>query len=256
MVRGTRTSQQQTFMTTLSTGQLSKIFVEAADTLTDDFDLRAFLHMLTIRTADLVGAAAVGMLLADENDELQFMAASRDDAKWLELFQLQSHEGPCLEAFRTGHPVVNVDLPAAGGRWPLFAPRAVEAGFRSVHAFPLRVRHKVIGALNVFGTTAGADFDDNDVPIVQAVADVAAIGLLQQRALRREQTLTEQLQHALQSRIIIEQAKGVIIRAYGVSPDEAFALIRNHSRRSNTRITELAGTIVTDPANVPDLTPP
>jgi GAF domain-containing protein len=243
-------------MTTLSSGQLSKIFVEAADTLTDDFDLHDFLHMLTVRTADLVGAAAVGMLLADGDDELQFMAASQDNAKWLELFQLQTHEGPCLEAFRTGHPVVNADLPAAGGRWPLFAPRAVAAGFRSVHAFPLRVRHKVIGALNVFGAAVGTGFDDADVPVVQALADVAAIGLLQQRALLREQTLTDQLQHALRSRVIIEQAKGVIIRAYGVSPDDAFALIRTYSRRSNTRIADLADIIVADPANVPDLTPP
>jgi GAF domain-containing protein len=241
-------------MTTLSTEQLSKIFVEAADTLTDEFNLRDFLHMLTVRTADLVGAAAVGMLLADEHNELQFMAASQDNAKWLELFQLQSHEGPCLEAFRSGRPVVNADLPAAGGRWPLFAPRAVEAGFRSVHAFPLRVRHKVIGALNVFGATVGADFDEADVPIVQALADVAAIGLLQQRALLREQTLTDQLQHALESRVVIEQAKGVIIRAFGVSPDTAFTLIRTYARRNNTRIADLAGIIVTDPANVPDLT--
>ncbi|WP_203843364.1 GAF and ANTAR domain-containing protein [Winogradskya humida] len=243
-------------MTTLSTGQLSKIFVEAADTLTAEFNLRDFLHMLTKRTADLVGAAAVGMLLADEHDELQFMAASQDNAMWLELFQLQSQEGPCLEAFRSGHPVVNADLPAAGGRWPLFAPRAVAAGFQSVHAFPLRVRREVIGALNVFGTVVGADFDDADVPIVQALADVAAIGLLQQRALLREQTLTDQLQHALESRVIIEQAKGVIIRAYDVSPDEAFTLLRTYSRRNSRRIADLALAIVTDPANIPDLTRP
>ncbi|MGX6607214.1 GAF and ANTAR domain-containing protein [Micromonosporaceae bacterium Da 78-11] len=241
-------------MNALSTGQLSKIFVEAADTLTDGFNLRDFLHMLTVRTADLVGAAAVGMLLADEHHELQFMAASQEDAKWLELFQLQSHEGPCLEAFRSGHPVINVDLPAAAERWPLFAPRAVAAGFRSVHAFPLRVRHEVIGALNVFGTMVCADFDDADVPIVQALADVAAIALLQQRALLREQTLTDQLQRALDSRVIIEQAKGVVIRAYGVSPDKAFAMIRAYSRRHNKRIADLADTIVTDPADLPDLT--
>jgi GAF domain-containing protein len=230
-------------MTSLSTGQLSKIFVEAADTLTDDFDLREFLHMLTIRTADLVGAAAVGMLLADEHDELHSMAASQDKAKWLELFQLQNHEGPCLEACRTGRPVVGADLPAAGSRWPLFAP-------------PLRVRHEVIGALNGFGVTAGADFDDADVPIVQAVADIAAIGLLQQRVLLREQTLTDQLQHALDSRGVIEQAKGVIMRASDVGPDQAFALIGAFARRHNTRIADLAGAIVADPAHVPDLTQP
>ena len=240
-------------MTSLSAGQLSKIFVEAADTLTDEFDLANFLHMLTVRTADMVGAAAVGMLLADKNGQLQFRAASQDNAKWLELFQLQTQEGPCLEAFRTAEPVVNADLPAAGARWPLFAPRAVEAGFRSVHAFPLRVRQEVIGALNVFGTAVGAEFDHADVPIVQALADIAAIGLMQQRALVREQALTEQLQHALNSRVIIEQAKGVISHAYGVSPDEAFALIRNHSRRRRNRVADLAHTIVTDLPAVPDL---
>jgi GAF domain-containing protein len=241
-------------MTTVTTGQLSKIFVEVADTLTDDFDLRDFLHMLTVRTAGLIGAAAVGMLLADERNELQFVAASQDNAKWLELFQLQSREGPCLEAFRFGRPVVNADLPAASGRWPLFAPRAVAAGFRSVHAFPLRVRQEVIGALNVFGATVGADFDDADVPIVQALADVAAIGLLHHRALQRAQTLTDQLQRALESRVVIEQAKGVVVHAFGVSPDEAFRLIRTYSRRRNTRIADLTAAIVSDPANVPDLT--
>lgn len=241
-------------MTTISTSQLSKTFVEVADTLTDDFDLDDFLHMLTVRTADLIGAAAVGMLLADENDELQFRAASQDNAKWLELFQLQSHEGPCLEAFRTGRPVINADLPTASHRWPLFAPRAVAAGFQSVHAFPLRVRQQVIGALNVFGATVGAGFDDADVPIVQSLADVAAIGLLHQRARQRAQTLTDQLQRALESRIIIEQAKGVIIHAFDVSLDEAFRLIRAYSRRRNTRIADLTAAIVSDPANVPDLT--
>jgi GAF domain-containing protein len=241
-------------MTALSTSQLSKIFVEVADTLTDDFDLRDFLHMLTVRTASLLGAAAVGMLLADDRNELQFMAASQDNAMWLELFQVQSHEGPCLEAFRTGRPVVNIDLPTASGRWPLFAPRAVSAGFQSVHAFPLRVRKEMIGALNVFGATVGAGFDDADMPIVQALADVAAIALLHQRALQRAQTLTDQLKRALESRIIIEQAKGVIIRAFDVGPDEAFRLIRSYSRRRNIRIADLTAAIVSDPANVPDLT--
>ncbi|MEU8821585.1 GAF and ANTAR domain-containing protein [Actinoplanes sp. NPDC048796] len=241
-------------MTALSSGQLSRIFVEAADTLTDDFDLRDFLHMVTVHAAGLIGATAAGMLLADDHHELQFMAASQDNAKWLELFQLQSREGPCLEAFRSGRPVAETHLSAASGRWPLFAPRAVAAGFRTVHAFPLRVRHEVIGALNVFGTAAGAGFDAAGVPVVQALADVAAIGLLHQRALLREQTLTEQLQHALDSRVIIEQAKGVIMHAFDVDAVEAFRLIRGYSRRRNTRIADLAASIVTDPAHIPDLT--
>jgi GAF domain-containing protein len=176
------------------------------------------------------------------------MAASDENTALLELFQVQNHEGPCLDAFNTAHPVVNADLAAATGRWPRFAPRATAAGFRSVHAFPLRLRSEVIGALNVFGADTGSSLDDADVPIVQALADVAAIGLLQERAIRRSEILTEQLQGALNSRIVIEQAKGAVAQAHGVSVDEAFGLIRGFARRHNRRLSEVAQAVVTDPA--------
>jgi AmiR/NasT family two-component response regulator len=130
------------------------------------------------------------------------------------------------------------------------------AGFRSVHAFPLRLRNEVIGALNVFGDQPGITLDATDVSIVQALADVAAIGLLQERAIRRGEILTEQLQGALNSRIIIEQAKGATAQARGVSVDEAFTLIRNYARRTNRRLSDVARTIVTDPTSLPDLTNP
>lgn len=243
-------------MTAVSAERLAKIFVEVADTLVDEFDLLDFMHMLADRTAALVGASAVGMLLADQRGRLEFLAASDENTRLLELFQVQNHEGPCLDAFRTAIPVVNADLTEAAGRWPRFAPRAAAAGFRSVHAFPLRLRRDVIGALNVFGEQPGRTLDDADVPIVQALADVAAIGLLQERAIRRGETLTEQLQGALNSRIVIEQAKGAIAQAYGVSVDEAFALVRNYARRNNLRLGDVAYTIVTGPAGLPDLVTP
>ena len=241
-------------MTTVSAERLATIFVEVADTLVDEFDLLEFLHMLTDRTADLVGAAAVGLVLADQDGRLEFMAGSNEEAKVLELFQLQTHEGPCLEAFRTGQPVINVNLRAAGPRWPRFAPHAAATGFQSVHAFPMRLRSQTIGALNVFGDTEGGDFDEADVPVVQALADVAAIALLQERAIHRGEVLTEQLQGALNSRIVIEQAKGAVAQAQHVSVDEAFARIRSYARGNNKKLTEVAHGIVAGQSTLPDVT--
>jgi GAF domain-containing protein len=235
-------------MTTVSAQRLATIFVEVADTLVDEFDLIDFLHMLTDRATSLVDAAAVGIVLADPRGRLEFMAGSNESVKLLELFQLQNHEGPCLEAFQTGQPVINVDLSAASDRWPRFAPRATAVGFQAVHAFPLRLRQQVIGAMNVFGATKGGDFQDTDVTVMQALADVASIALLQERAIRRGEVLSEQLQGALNSRIVIEQAKGAVAQARGVSVDEAFASIRSYARSNNQRLTDVAHRIVADPA--------
>src|SRR4030095_10359429 len=163
----------------------------------------------------LVAPAAVGIVLADPRGRLEFMAGSNENVKILELFQLQNQEGPCLEAFHTAQPVINVDLGAAGDRWPKFAPRATALGFQAVHAFPLRLRQQVIGAMNVFGATKGGELHDTDVAVMQAVADVASIGLIQERAIRRGEVLTEQLQGALNSRVVIEQAKGAVAQARG-----------------------------------------
>jgi transcriptional regulator with GAF, ATPase, and Fis domain len=239
-------------MTTVSAERLARIFVEVADTLVDEFDLMEFLHMLADRAAALVDASAVGLLLADQRGQLEFVAGSDENVRLLELFQIQNQEGPCLDAFRFANSVINADLRAAGTRWPRFAPRATAAGFRSVHAFPMRLRNEVIGALNLFSSSVGA-FDEADVRIVQALADVASIGLLQERAIHRGEILTEQLQGALNSRIVIEQAKGVIAQIQGVSVDEAFAEIRAYARRTNRRLNEVSQAIVTDLTSIPEL---
>jgi len=243
-------------MTTVSAERLAKIFVEVADTLVDEFDLVEFLQMLADHAAGLVDASAVGILLADQNGRLQFMAASDESAKLLELFQIQNQEGPCLDAFNTATPVINADLRTAGARWPLFGPRAAASGFLSVHAFPLRLRNELIGAMNVFGTSVTAVLDAADVQVVQALADVAAIGLLQERAISRGEILTEQLQAALNSRIIIEQAKGAIAQAQGVTVDVAFTVIRAYARSTNSRLVDVAQLIVTDLASIPALAQP
>ncbi|GLY05059.1 GAF and ANTAR domain-containing protein [Actinoplanes sp. NBRC 101535] len=243
-------------MSGVSAERLATVFVEVADTLVDEFDLLDFLHMLTDRARSLVDAAAAGLMLADERGRLEFMAGSDENVRLIELFQLQTDQGPCLEAYRTGQPVINIDLASAAGRWPRFAPRASEAGFRSVHAFPLRLRSQVIGALNIFGSTTGGDFSAADVPIMQALADVATIGLMQERAIRRSEALTEQLQGALNSRIIIEQAKGALAQVQDIGVDEAFRRIRAYARNHNRRLTEVAELVVTDLASLPGLTRP
>ena len=239
----------------IATEDLATLFVEVADTLVVDFDIVDFLHMVTTRTADISRADAAGLLLADERGRLQFMAASTESVKMLELFQLQSEDGPCLDCYSFGIPVVNTDLARATSRWPRFAPEAVTAGYRAVHAFPLRHRDNVIGALNLFMTRVG-QVDADDIKVIQSLADVATIGLLQQRALAHSELLTEQLQAALNSRVTIEQAKGALSRMRNVSVDDAFTLMRDHSRRNHLRLTDLALAVVTDPESHPELTRP
>ena len=242
-------------MTSIAPERLAAVFVEVADTLVDDFDLIEFLQTVTTRAAELGDASAAGLLLADHRGELQFMAASDERTRLLELFQVQGNEGPCLDAYRDGAPVINSELDDGATRWPTFAPRAVAAGFRSVHAFPLRLRGESIGALNLFGTEGGR-MEPADVEIIQALADVATIGLLHERAVRRAEVFAEQLQGALNSRVTIEQAKGALAQIHGVDVDTAFDRLRQYARSHHLRLSELAHTIVTDPASLPELTTP
>jgi len=222
--------------------QLADVFVEMADTLVDDFDVIDFLHVLTERCVQLLDVSAAGLLLTDQHNTLQVVAASSERTRLLELFQLQTDEGPCVDCFHTGQPVSVADLSSAG-RWPRFTAVAAEAGFAAVHALPMRLRADVIGAVNLFGTQPGA-LDGEKLRIGQALADVATIGLLQQRAIRQRDTLTEQLQHALNSRILIEQAKGVLAERYHLDVADAFALLRDGARSRKRRLSELAQAIV------------
>jgi transcriptional regulator with GAF, ATPase, and Fis domain len=218
------------------------VFVEMADTLVDDFDVIEFLHTLTERCVQLLGVSAAGLLLTDEHDTLQVVAASSERTRLLELFQLQTDQGPCVDCFRTGRPTSVADLPTAG-RWPRFTAAAAEVGFSAVHALPMRLRAEVIGALNLFDA-GPSTLDERKLRVGQALADVATIGLLQQRAIQRRDTLTEQLQTALSSRILIEQAKGVLAERLQVDMADAFALLRNHARSHNRRLSDLAQAVV------------
>ena len=239
-------------MSRIAAERLAETFVELADTLVADFDLIEFLQGLTARTSDLTGAHAVGLLMADARDQLHFMAASDERIHLLELFQVQVDEGPCRDSYRLGHPVAVADLRRTGGRWPTFAPAAIEAGFRSVHAFPLRLRQQVIGCMGLFHTDSH-EVAPGDARITQALADVATIGILQQRAVRHGEVLAGQLQGALDSRVVIEQAKGVVAQRYGVGMDEAFSLLRTYCRNTHQRLNEVARLIVADGSRIPDL---
>jgi transcriptional regulator with GAF, ATPase, and Fis domain len=218
---------------------LSDTFVGLADTMVADFDVIDFLHMLTDRSVRLLSVSAAGVMLADPRGELRVAAASSEAAGLVELFQIQNDEGPCLDCFRTGRPVTAADLATLDQRWPRFAAAATQGGFVSVHALPMRLRDQVVGALNLFGTRAGR-LDPADLRVGQALADVATIGLLQERNVRRADTLAEQLQAALNSRVVIEQAKGKLAERLGVDMDRSFSMLRDYARNSNQRLTEVA----------------
>jgi transcriptional regulator with GAF, ATPase, and Fis domain len=218
---------------------LSETFVELTDTMVADFDVIDFLHVLTDRSVRLLDVSAAGLLLADPRGELRVVAASSEAARLLELFQLQNDQGPCLDCFRTGKPVWAEDLYAQAQRWPRFAAAARQSGFAAVQALPMRLRDQVIGALNLFRGSSGA-FDPGDVRIGQALADVATISLLHERSVRQSDVLNEQLLTALNSRVVIEQAKGKLAERLGLDMEQAFVLLRDYARNHNLRLAELA----------------
>jgi len=229
--------------------QLPDVFIGLSDTLVADFDVIDFLHVLTTRCVQLLGVSAAGLLLTDERDTLRVVAASSERTMLLELFQLQTDQGPCVDCSHTGQPVSVANLPAAG-RWPRFTAAAAEVGFSAVHALPMRLRTEVIGALNLFDTGPGA-LDERKLCIGQALADVATIGLLQQRAIHHRDILTEQLQTALSSRILIEQAKGVLAERLQLDMADAFTLLRGTARINNRRLSDLAQVIVDGSEQLP-----
>jgi GAF domain-containing protein len=228
----------------MDTDLLSDTFVDLADTMVADFDVIDFLHLLTDRTVLLLAASAAGVVLADPRGELRVAAASSEKAGLVELFQLQNDQGPCLDCFRTGRPISAADLTGPDQRWPRFAQAATQAGFRTVEALPMRLRDQVIGALNLFRAEP-SPFETADLRIAQALADVATIGLLHERNVRRSETVAEQLQAALNSRVMIEQAKGKLAERYGIDMDRAFTMLRDYARNTNQHLTDVARDFVT-----------
>ncbi|WP_405653624.1 ANTAR domain-containing protein [Streptomyces sp. NBC_00019] len=231
---------------------LAKTFVELADNLVADFDLIDFLRLLTDRCVSMLDASAAGVLLADRDGKLRVMAASDERVRLLELFQLQNDEGPCLECFRSGTPVLVPDLTREVDRWPHFVTAAHRSGFGAVQALPMRLRDETVGALNLFHATPGP-FDPAGTLIGQALADVATISLLQQRSTHRSTVLNEQLQTALNSRVLIEQAKGKLAERQNIDMEQAFTALRGYARSHNRRLSEVARAFIDASEPLPGL---
>ncbi len=213
--------------------------VEMADTLVDDYDIVDLLTSLSDRCVHLLGVSAAGVMLASPEGRLELVASSSEAMRMLELFELQAQEGPCLDAFRSGQPAEHENLQAGAGRWPSFSAAALQAGFRSAFALPLRLREVTIGALNLLGGSQ-APMDEADVIVARAFADLAALSIVQHRAVAEAQLLNEQLSAALTSRVVIEQAKGVLSERAGVGLAEAFSRLRGYARNHNLRLTDVA----------------
>jgi GAF domain-containing protein len=236
--------------------RLAEIFVELADTLVAGYDLIEFLQVLAERCVELLEVDAAGLLLADSGGMLRLVAASTEQARILELFQVQDDNGPCVDCYRTGQVVVISDTGSAqaAGRWPGFTAAARYAGFAGVHAIPMRLRDEVIGTLNLFRTAPGI-LDPPVARAARALVDVATIGILQERAVREQAVMAGQLQVALNSRVVIEQAKGILAERLRVTPDAAFMLMRRYARDHNHRLTELAGDVIAGTAPIAGSTP-
>jgi GAF domain-containing protein len=225
-------------------GAMARTLVELADSLVADFDVIELLTLLTDRCVEVLGVSAAGIMLVGPDGELRVMASSSETARLLELFELQAEEGPCLDCFRTGQPVAQDDLAQAADRWERFSAEALAAGFHAVNSLPLRLRDSVIGALNLFHVETVA-MAPVEIEAAQALADVATIAILQHRATLEAQVLAEQLSHALNSRIVIEQAKGMVAERERVPMEEAFARLRRHARDHNRRLADIANDVIT-----------
>ncbi len=224
-------------------GEVTAAFVSLASSLANGFDVIDLLNGLTSDCARLLNVESAGLLLADSAGVLHVMAASSERTRILEVFQLQRAEGPCLDCYHEGSAVSIADLTAMEHRWPQFVPAARSAGFASVHALPMRLRDARLGTLGLFGSVVG-ELGEADLNLAQALADVASVALVQDRAVTDSDLLSAQLQTALTSRVALEQAKGVLAQLGGLDMADAFAVLRGYSRDHNLKLTEVAKGVI------------
>lgn len=217
--------------------QMARAFVELADSLVDDFDVIDFLDTLAHHCVELLDVSAAGLMLGDQHGRLHHAAASSENARIFELFEIQAEVGPCVDCFHNGQPVINASL--SSSRWPHLPEAAAAAGFASVHALPLRLRGEVVGALNLLHAE-NRRLTEADQHVAQALADISTISILSQRSLQEQETLATQLQNALTSRIVIEQAKGVLAAQLDLAMDEAYEALRDHARSHQQRLSDVA----------------
>lgn len=222
--------------------RMAQVFVELSDTVLDTFDIIEFLDNLTERCVELLDADAAGLMLADQRNRLNLMAATVQRARVLGLFELQVQEGPSLDCFTTGQAITNLSLAESQGRWPRFGPAAIESGFGATHALPMRLRGQIIGALSLL-TQDQRQLSVTDLAIGQAMADLATIGLLHQRNAHEQTALSEQLTIALNSRVLVEQAKGALADRAHISHNEAFHRMRDYARQNNVTLASVASEV-------------
>lgn len=230
----TRTDRESTLLQT---------FAILADTLVADYDIVDLLQTLVDRCKLLLDATAAGILLADEHGELELVASTSESSRLVEMMQISADAGPCIESFATGQPVTVSDIRQSPPAWHAFQESALELGFLSVHAIPMRLRDATIGTLNLLRDETGV-LPDDDLLAARALADVATIGVLQERAIRERDSVREQLQNALDSRVIIEQAKGVVAHQRSIPPEDAFDLIRAYARTNRLSLSAVSRQLI------------
>ena len=223
--------------------EIMRALVEVADTFVADYDVVDFLHGLAERCVTLLDVDEAGVMLRDTSKTLRYVASSSEEMRLVELLELQHEEGPCLDAYRAGRLTMSTGLEDAEQKWPSFGSHARGAGFASLAGVPMRLRLDTIGSLNLFSRRPGG-LSEDDQHIAQAMADVATIGILQQRAIHDSHQVAGQLQTALESRIAIEQAKGILSERMTINVDAAFTLLRDHARANNTKLTDTARQVV------------
>jgi GAF domain-containing protein len=229
--------------------RLNAAFVKLADTLIDDYDIVDLLHTLVEECTSIFDIQAGGLMLADSDGQLQLVASTSERADLVEIMQLNAGQGPCVDCFKTGHPVAIADIANSGDRWPDFRDEALKQGFRSIYATPLRLRGQTIGTLNLLSATVG-ELNERDALAAQALSDVATIGILQERLIKERGVVADQLQRALDSRVLIEQAKGVLSETASINVDEAFGAMRAYARSHNLRLHDVAEAIVRRTVNI------
>lgn len=225
--------------------------VSLVDRLLDDFDVVDLLTELTERCAELLDVASAGFLLADPLQRLHLLAATSEQTRDLELFQLQAEQGPCIECYRTGEPVLVGDLRTEVDRWPRFVPAAVDAGFAAVHAVPMRAAGSVLGALGLFATSPG-NLSEADRLVGQTLAHIACVAVLQEHP-PTPVTVVSPLRSALASRVLVEQAKGFLSEMLGVSVDKSFQLLRTYSRDRGEHLTDVARRLLRERHTRPEI---
>lgn len=229
---------------------VTSTLVQLADTLVAGYDVAEMFYFLVESCRDLLSVDHAGLMLVDPDGNLHVVAATSEVTHLIELLQIQNQEGPCLDAFRSGQVVESGPLTDSEvtARWPKLAEAAHDAGFGAITAMPMRLRDQVLGALNLFRVET-TPLSIDDVAVAQAFANIATISILQARATHDARTVIDQLQRALDTRVIIEQAKGFVAQHANVTMDESFARIRRYARNNNLRLSDVARDIVANVLN-------